>query len=218
MTSAQLIITDYHNLQDYEPTWHAMQQFSQQCKMDQADQLWLMEHNPVFTQGRAGKAEHVLNPNGIPIVQTDRGGQVTYHGPGQLMLYPLLNVERSKLNSRELVRRLEQVIIETLQSFGIESASNPSAPGVYVDQAKIASIGLRITRGVCYHGIALNVDMDMTPFQWINPCGHKGQVMTMISDFAPNITISEAKQRLADVFLQHFDYPLSSITRYNHAS
>lgn len=218
MTFSQLTITDFTSLQDYAPTWQAMQDFSQQTDTDQTDQLWLMEHQPVFTQGRAGKAEHVLNPNNIQVVQTDRGGQVTYHGPGQLMIYTLLHVERLKLNSRELVRRLEQVIIDTLNTFGISSANNPTAPGVYVDQAKIASIGLRITRGVCYHGMALNVDMDMTPFQWINPCGYKGQLMTMIRDFYPTVTMLDVKQRIISAFLQHFDYPLEHITRYNHAT
>lgn len=193
-------VTDFDALQPYEPTWQAMKQHCQHSNNHTPDQLWFMQHQPVFTQGKAGKAEHVLNAHNIPVVQTDRGGQVTYHGPGQLMIYPLLNVERLKLNSRELVRKLENCIIATLNNFNISAINNPEAPGVYVDGAKIASIGLRITRGHCYHGVALNVDMDLTPFQWINPCGYRNQAMTMMRSLNDSVRMPDVKR----YFLAHF--------------
>ena len=199
-------IIEFDELQPYEPRWHEMQQFCQQADDDTTDQLWLMQHQPVFTQGKAGKAEHILNAHNIPIVQTDRGGQVTYHGPGQLMIYTLLNVERLQLNTRQLVRKMENLVIEHLAEWGIEAQSNPDAPGVYVGDAKIASIGLRISRGHCYHGMALNVDMDLTPFQWINPCGYKNQAITQIKTYVPDVTIEQVKAKIIRTFCHNFGY------------
>lgn len=147
-----------------------------------ADQLWLVEHDPVFTQGQAGKPEHLLMPGDIPVVQTDRGGQVTYHGPGQVVLYPLLDVRRSRLGVRDLVSALENAVIAVLAEQGIEARARPDAPGVYVGEAKIASLGLRIRRGASYHGVALNVDADLSPFARINPCGYAGMAMTRLAD------------------------------------
>lgn len=202
-------IYDFKSCQPYEERWHAMQQFCQQASEDALDQLWLLEHQPVFTQGKAGKAEHVLNPHNIPVIQTDRGGQVTYHGPGQLMIYTLLNVDRLQLNSRQLVNKMESFIIDLLLEMDIKAENNPKAPGVYTNNAKIASIGLRITRGWCYHGMALNVNMDMEPFQWINPCGYKNQPMAQIKDFIPNITIEQVKAKIITAFCHTFDYNAS---------
>lgn len=146
------------------------------------DQLWLVEHEPVFTQGQAGKPEHLLMPGDIPVVQTDRGGQVTYHGPGQVVLYPLLDVRRARLGVRDLVSALENAVIAVLAEYGVEARARADAPGVYVGEAKIASLGLRIRRGASYHGVALNVDVDLAPFQRINPCGYAGMAMTRIAD------------------------------------
>ncbi|SEF54972.1 lipoyl(octanoyl) transferase [Billgrantia desiderata] len=147
-----------------------------------ADQLWLVEHDPVFTQGQAGKPEHLLMPGDIPVVQTDRGGQVTYHGPGQVVLYPLIDVKRCRLGVRDLVSALENAVIAVLAEQGIEARARPDAPGVYVGEAKIASLGLRIRRGASYHGVALNVDADLSPFARINPCGYAGMAMTRLAD------------------------------------
>ncbi|WP_461962500.1 lipoyl(octanoyl) transferase LipB [Halomonas denitrificans] len=160
---------------------------------DSPDELWLLEHPPVFTQGLAGKAEHVLAPGDIPVVQTDRGGQVTYHGPGQLVAYPLLDLERMGLGVRCLVRDLEETVIRQLAAYGLEGARKDGAPGVYVDGAKIASIGLKVRRGCTYHGLAFNIDMDLSPFDRINPCGYAGQPMTRLADRAGGIDFNRAR-------------------------
>lgn len=146
------------------------------------DQLWLVEHDPVFTQGQAGRPEHLLMPGDIPVVKTDRGGQVTYHGPGQVVLYPLLDVRRSRLGVRDLVSALEQAVIALLAEHGVNARARAEAPGVYVGEAKIASLGLRIRRGASFHGVALNVDGDLSPFSRINPCGYAGMAMTRLAD------------------------------------
>ena len=158
---------------DYERTWLAMQRFTDERKLvpDTQDEVWLVQHPPVFTQGQAGKAEHLLLPGDIPVVKSDRGGQVTYHGPGQLVAYLMLDVRRLGYGVRELVTRMEQCLIDLLASYGVSAAAKPDAPGVYVDGAKIASLGLRIRNGCSFHGLALNVDMDLEPFRRINPCG-----------------------------------------------
>lgn len=167
---------------DYETVWTAMREFTDQRTADTPDELWLVEHPPVFTQGQAGKAEHVLAPGDIPVIPTDRGGQVTYHGPGQLVAYPLLNLRRRGLGARDIVTLLENTLIDTLASYGVTAVADPKAPGVYVDGRKIASIGLRIRRGCSYHGIALNIDLDLAPFQRINPCGYAGLAMVRLCD------------------------------------
>jgi lipoyl(octanoyl) transferase len=190
----------------YQPIWQAMQQFTNERDEHTPDELWLLEHEPVFTQGQAGKAEHVLNPHDIPIVQTDRGGQVTYHGPGQLMGYTLLDIKRLGLGTRDFVIKLEQVIIELLKTYHIQATGKRDAPGVYVADAKICSIGLRVRRGRSYHGIALNVDMDLTPFRYINPCGFSNLPMTQIKDFVPNITLPEVIERFNTIFCEVFAY------------
>lgn len=170
----------------YQPVWEAMRELTDTRGVETPDQFWLVEHEPVFTQGQAGKPEHLLMPGDIPVVQTDRGGQVTYHGPGQVVLYPLLDVRRAKMGVRELVTAIENAVIDVLASYHVVAKSRPDAPGVYVEaaasEAKVASLGLRIRRGGSFHGVALNVDGDLSPFARINPCGYAGMEMTRLAD------------------------------------
>ncbi|WP_458525912.1 lipoyl(octanoyl) transferase LipB [Onishia taeanensis] len=178
--------------QPYLPVWRAMRDLTDQREADQPDQLWLVQHDPVFTQGQAGRPEHLLMPGDIPVVETDRGGQVTYHGPGQLVIYPLLDVKRAKLGVRTLVTAMEEAVIDALAEHGIGARSRPDAPGVYVGDAKIASLGLRIRRGCSFHGVAVNLAMDLAPFGRINPCGYAGMAMTQLADLvddAPDVDI-----------------------------
>ena len=168
-------------LVDYETTSQAMREMTLARTPETPDELWFLEHPPVFTQGQAGKPEHLLAPGGIPVVQSDRGGQVTYHGPGQLVVYVLLDLERRGYGIRSLVTRLEQAMIECLAGYGIAAAARPDAPGVYVDGRKVGSIGLRVRQGRTYHGLSLNVAMDLAPFDRINPCGYQGLRMTQVS-------------------------------------
>lgn len=193
-------------LQAYEPVWHAMQDFTNQRTADTADELWLVQHPPVFTQGQAGKAEHLLMPGDIPVVQTDRGGQVTYHGPGQLIGYLLLDVRRLGIGVRELVSLIERSLIELLASYGVSAAARPDAPGVYVDGAKIASLGLRIRNGRSFHGLALNVDMDLQPFRRINPCGYAGLAMTQLRDLIGPVDFDEVRGRLREQLVRNLGY------------
>lgn len=190
----------------YEPTWHAMQHFTDSRQADTPDEVWLLEHPPVFTQGQAGKAEHVLFPGDIPVVKVDRGGQVTYHGPGQLVAYLLLDVRRSSMGVRDLVSGIERSLIDLLASYGVQAVAKPDAPGVYVDGAKIASLGLRIRNGRSFHGLALNVDMDLQPFQRINPCGYAGMAMTQLRDQVGPIEFAEVRARLRAQLVTHLDY------------
>lgn len=166
---------------DYQQTFESMRKVTRERDESTADQLWLLQHDPVFTQGISGKAEHVLFPGDIPVVQIDRGGQVTYHGPGQWVVYVLFDLRRAGKNVRQLVTDLEQAIVALLRDFEIAAAANPRAPGVYVDGRKIASLGLKVSRGCSYHGLALNVDMDLEPFARINPCGHPGLEVTSMA-------------------------------------
>lgn len=194
-------------LQAYEPVWHAMQDFTNQRTADTGDELWLVQHPPVFTQGQAGKAEHLLLPGDIPVVQVDRGGQVTYHGPGQLVAYPLVDVRRLGLGVRELVSRIEQSLIDLLASYGVSAEARADAPGVYVNGAKIASLGLRIRHGRSFHGLALNVDMDLQPFQRINPCGYAGLAMTQLTDHvAGPLDMNDVSARLREQLVKHLGY------------
>lgn len=165
-------------LVDYEPTWRAMQRFTTERTADTVDEIWLLQHPPTYTQGQAGRPEHVLNPGDIPVVKIDRGGQVTYHGPGQIVLYLLLDLRRWRLNVRELVTLMEQAVIDLLAEHGVAAHGRRDAPGVYVGDAKIAALGLKIKNGCCYHGLSFNVDMDLTPFDHINPCGYQGLRVT----------------------------------------
>lgn len=188
-------------LQPYAPIWEKMQAFTNQRDSETPDEIWLLQHQPVFTQGQAGKAEHLLSPGEIPVVQTDRGGQITYHGPGQLVVYLLLDLRRRKLGVRDVVTLMENAVIELLASIGIQASAKPDAPGVYVDGSKIASLGLRVRRGCSFHGLALNVDMDLEPFLRINPCGYAGMQMTQVKHFV-DVNIDDLAKDLTDYFVK----------------
>ncbi|MCG9638677.1 lipoyl(octanoyl) transferase LipB [Vibrio sp. Isolate34] len=192
--------------QDYEPVWKAMHKFTDERTEEDVDQVWLVEHNPVFTQGQAGKAEHVLNAGGIPVIQSDRGGQVTYHGPGQLVAYFLINIRRKKFGVRDLVTHIENLVINTLKAYNIDSAARPDAPGVYVDGKKICSLGLRIRRGCSFHGLALNVDMDLSPFLRINPCGYQGMEMAQVSQLGGPSELENVEQQLIQELVELLGY------------
>jgi lipoyl(octanoyl) transferase len=181
-----------------------MKQFTSSRTLDTPDELWLLEHNPVYTQGQAGKPEHVLNAGNIPVVQSDRGGQVTYHGPGQLIGYVLMDIRRRHLGIRTLVCQLERIIISSLSSFDLQATIRCGAPGVYVQDKKIASIGLRVKNGCTYHGIALNVAMDLNPFNGINPCGYNKLHMTQLQDYQPNISMQQVHDEFKHAFLTQF--------------
>ncbi|MBW7472868.1 lipoyl(octanoyl) transferase LipB [Marinobacter sp. M216] len=182
--------------QPYTETWEAMKSFTAERDETVTDELWCLEHPRVYTQGQAGKAEHILAPGDIPVIQVDRGGQVTYHGPGQLVVYLLIDLSRRKLGVRTLVDEIEQGIVRTLAELEVEAAPRPDAPGVYVGESKIASLGLRVRRGCSFHGLALNVAMDMEPFRRINPCGYAGMPMSQVADFVPGATVSDLEARL----------------------
>jgi lipoyl(octanoyl) transferase len=182
----------------YEPTWRAMQAFNAARDPATPDQIWLVEHPRVFTLGLAGRREHVLAPGDIPVIATDRGGQVTYHGPGQALAYVLVDLRRAGLGVRELVRRLEGALIDVLESYGIAGERRDAMPGVYVHGAKIAAIGLRVARGSTYHGVALNSDMDLEPFARIDPCGYPGLASTSLAREGAGDKIAAVQQRLAD--------------------
>ena len=181
---------------DYEPTWRAMQAYTAQRTPDTPDEIWLCEHPPTFTQGLAGKPEHLLRDIGIPVVKIDRGGQITYHGPGQLVAYLLLDLKRRNLTVKGLVNRIEQAIIDLLAEYGIAAARRSGAPGVYVDDAKIAALGLKIKNGCCYHGLSLNVAMDLAPFAAINPCGYEGLAVTQLAELCEERSIERVGDRL----------------------
>lgn len=186
--------------QPYEPVWRAMQRFTDARTDATVDELWLVEHDPVFTLGQAGKDEHVLAPGDIPVVHVDRGGQVTYHGPGQLVAYPLIDLRRLGIGVRELVHRLEQVGIDLLAEYGIDVERREGAPGLYTGGRKILAIGIRVRRGCTFHGIALNNDLDLEPFTRINPCGYRGLETTRIADF----TAAPTLPALAERYVAHF--------------
>ncbi len=189
---------------DYLNTWDLMKQFTLNRQHDTVDELWLLEHHPVYTQGQAGKPEHILNPESIPVIQSDRGGQVTYHGPGQLVGYFLMDIRRRDLGIRTLVCSLEKILIDVLDCYDIQATLRCGAPGVYVEDKKIASIGLRVKNGRTYHGIALNVDMNLEPFSRINPCGFSKLKMTQISEYYPKIQLSEVKDVLRQEVIKQF--------------
>jgi len=211
--SSQKRILDVYDLglQHYEQVWADMTEFTNTRTQETQDQLWLVEHPAVFTQGQAGKAEHLLLPGDIPVVQSDRGGQVTYHGPGQLVAYPLLDLRRLKMGVRDLVTVIEQTIVATLAHYQIEAFPKSDAPGVYVNSNgrvdKIASLGLRVRRGCSFHGLALNVAMDLSPFLRINPCGYQGLAMTQMQNLlSPSPNIAHVKEQLVTQFAQKLGY------------
>jgi lipoyl(octanoyl) transferase len=181
---------------EYEPTWRAMQAFTAQRAPDTPDEIWLLEHPPVYTQGQAGKPEHLIAATDIPVIPIDRGGQITYHGPGQIVAYVLVDLRRRGYGIRELVTRMEQAVIDLLAAQGISASRLAGAPGVYVDGAKIAALGLRVKHGCTYHGLALNVDMDLAPFAAINPCGYAGMAVTDCRLSGARCSVAEAAQAL----------------------
>jgi lipoyl(octanoyl) transferase len=194
--SPLLIVRRFPGLAPYEPIWRAMQAFTDARDAETPDELWLVEHSPVFTLGQAGKWEHVLMPGDIPVVPVDRGGQVTYHGPGQIVAYPLVDLRRLGIGIREFVCRIEQAIIDTLAAWNIDAQRKPGAPGVYVAGAKVAALGLRVRRGCTFHGLAFNVNMDLEPFQRINPCGFQGLQVTQMMDLGGPSSLADVEAEL----------------------
>ena len=194
------------DFQDYATSFRDMKSFTDDRGPDTPDEIWTLQHYPVFTQGQAGKAEHVLDPGDIPVVQSDRGGQVTYHGPGQLVAYLMLDLKRKGMNVRGLVSGIEDSIIALLADYGIEGLTRKGAPGVYVEEAKVASLGLRIRKGCSYHGLALNVDMDIEPFSRIHPCGYEGLSITQLRDLGVMKRLDEVRNRLLSIMTRHFGY------------
>ena len=210
MSATQLIVRELGVL-PYEPTWQRMQAFTNTRDETTVDEIWVLEHEPVFTQGQAGKAEHLLNTGDIPVVQVDRGGQVTYHGPGQQIIYLMLNLKRAQIGVRELVTLMENAVIQTLSAYGINAFAKADAPGVYVGDCKIASLGLRVRRGCSFHGLALNIDMDLAPFLRINPCGYAGMEMTQLSMLTPTFDQKNVASQLVDYLINKIGY--DDITR-----
>lgn len=207
-SSKQPVILRHLAEKDYYRVWQAMLKFTETRTAETADEIWFVQHNPVFTQGQAGKAEHVLNPGDIPVVQVDRGGQVTYHGPGQLVAYLLVDVKRNKLNVKTLVCQIEKAVIACLAELGIDALCIENAPGVYTagNKEKICSLGLRIRKGRSFHGLALNVDMDLEPFERINPCGYAGQAVTTITRYRPDVDFYEVQHLLEKHLLSQFNF------------
>ena len=203
-------------LQPYESVLDAMRSFVAHRGPETPDECWFLEHPSVFTLGQAGKQEHILDPHDIPVVQTCRGGQVTYHGPGQLIVYTLIDLNRHHLGVKQWVSQLEQAIIQLLASYGVEGQTRCKAPGVYVGEAKIASLGLRVRKGYCYHGLSLNVRMDLEPFQHINPCGYQGLQMAQLSDFVPEVTRIEVQTRLEDILRETLKSPQPPFSKGGH--
>lgn len=190
-------------LTEYEPTWRAMQRFTDERGPETPDEIWFLEHPPVFTLGMNASRDHVLAPADIPVVQIDRGGQVTYHGPGQLVVYPLIHLRRAGLGVRDIVTALERSVIDYAAELSITAECRKSAPGVYVDGRKLASVGIRVRRGASYHGVALNVSVDLEPFRRINPCGYAGLEMTRLADLSPVDSVSAAAEALKPHLLRH---------------
>ncbi|MGB0466102.1 MAG: lipoyl(octanoyl) transferase LipB [Pontibacterium sp.] len=202
-------------IEPYLPTWEKMQSFTDTRDESTPDEIWLLQHEPVFTQGQAGKAEHLIATGDIPVVQADRGGQVTYHGPGQLIVYLLVNLRRRKMGVRDMVTVMEQSLIDLLAEYEIEAYAKPDAPGVYADNAKIASLGLRVRRGCSFHGLALNLDMDLEPFLRINPCGYAGMRMTQLSELLDSANapdMGQVMQSLVKHLVNKIGYTQVSLT------
>jgi len=201
----RVVIRDL-GLADYESTWKEMQVFTETRDADTPDEIWLLEHPPVFTQGQAGKAEHLLNTGDIPVIKVDRGGQVTYHGPGQLVAYVLVDIKRAGMGVRNLVTGIENAIIATLGENDVVASATPDAPGVYVSGRKIASLGLRIKKGCSFHGLALNIDMSLEPFLRINPCGYVGLEMVQLTELVGATDMSLIKQQLTQSLIKYLDF------------
>lgn len=203
LPSADLIVVRPLGLHDYEPLWRAMQQFTETRNSLTPDEVWFTEHPPVFTLGLNASRDHLLSPGDIPVIQVDRGGQVTYHGPGQLMIYPMIDLKRAGLGVRHLVTALEQTVVDLLRDFDIYAASRKDAPGVYVNGRKVASVGLRVRRGASYHGMALNIDVDLEPFSRINPCGFSDLEVTDLAALGIYESLTEIQERVQRHLLGH---------------
>jgi len=198
VSDAHTLLVKHLGRVEYEPTWRAMQQFTESREQGSTSEAWLVEHPPVFTQGQAGKPEHLLAVSEIPVVQSDRGGQVTYHGPGQVVIYLLLNLRDTGMGIRGLVTAIEDSIIAMLADHNIDAESRRDAPGVYVDEAKIAALGLRVKRGFTYHGLSFNLDMDLSPFQQINPCGYQGLAVTQGVELGLSLSFDQAAKAILE--------------------
>ena len=198
MSEAHTLLVKHLGRVEYEPTWHAMQQFTESREQGSTSEAWIVEHPPVFTQGQAGKPKHLLAVSEIPVVQSDRGGQVTYHGPGQVVIYLLLNLRDTGMGIRGLVTAIEDSIIAMLAEHNIDAESRRDAPGVYVDEAKIAALGLRVKRGFTYHGLSFNLDMDLSPFQQINPCGYQGLAVTQGAELGLSLSFDQAAKAILE--------------------
>ena len=192
--------------QEYSSILHKLKEFTRDRSKDTPDEIWLLEHDPVFTQGQAGKPEHIISPGNIPIVQSDRGGQVTYHGPGQLIVYLLIDLQRKHINIRDFITLIEQSVIELLANYGIKATTKDNAPGVYVEQAKICSLGLRVRNSRTYHGLSLNVDMDLEPFTLINPCGYTDMKMVQVSDLGGPTSVNKLGEQLLAILTSKLGY------------
>jgi lipoyl(octanoyl) transferase len=203
---SEVVLVRNLGLQPYKLIWQQLKTFTQQRDTTTIDQIWLLEHEPVFTQGQAGKPEHVLNPGTIPVIQSDRGGQVTYHGPGQLIVYFLTDIQRKSINIRTFVCALENAVIKLLQNYGITAATKTRAPGVYVADAKICSLGLRVRHGRTYHGLSLNVAMDLEPFSRINPCGFSNMPVTQVSAYDKSACLQKISKQLLEIIAQQIGY------------
>ena len=208
-----MIIVRSAERQDYEPLWRRMQDFTDERSATTPDEIWFTEHPPVFTLGLNAGREHLLDPGDIPVVQVDRGGQVTYHGPGQLMIYPLIDLKRAKLGVRDLVTGLERSIIDLAAHYGIDAVARKDAPGVYVAGRKIASVGLRVRRGASFHGMALNIDVDLEPFSRINPCGYRDLEVTDLRSLGITAARDAIESRVQSLLLGHLDLLDEEIVR-----
>lgn len=192
-------------LQDYRETYDAMREFNEKRSLETDDEIWLLQHSPVYTLGLAGKEEHLLNTQNIPVIKTDRGGQVTYHGPGQLVAYLLFDLTRRPYSIKKFVSLIEESIIQCLSNFSVKSERLSGAPGVYVDGEKIAALGVRVKKGCTYHGLALNIDMDLAPFQGINPCGYEGMVCTQLVEHNKNVSLASVQENLLEHILKYLN-------------
>lgn len=201
-----MLITRQLGLTEYEPTFLAMKEYTHDRTELSQDEIWFTEHHSVYTQGLNGKKEHLLNSSDIPVIQTDRGGQITYHGPGQLICYFLINLVKHKIGVRQCVTKIEQIIITLLKQFNVDAYAKKEAPGVYVKDDKIAALGLKIRKGCCYHGFSLNNDMDLTPFNNINPCGYKGLGITQLKDVNIHLNQNDLIQLLIPLIQQEFTH------------
>ena len=209
-TSKTALHVQQLGLRDYEPVWRDMQAFTAARDDDTPDQLWCVQHPPVFTLGLNGKPHHLLAPGDIPVINVDRGGQVTYHGPGQIVIYTLIDLQRRHMGVRELVSAIEQAVINLLADYGIESSARADAPGVYVNDAKIAALGLRVKHGRSYHGLSFNVNMDLEPFSRINPCGYAGMAVTQLHDLGVQAGMDAVQSRLVEQIQTILGYPGST--------